>query len=70
MSENHSWNLYDPHSVCTNAVVVLQGGGVLVWLVLLLPDFELLTGKSFMLRRPLQNKQDKKRVISLKCCEK
>lgn len=41
--------------VCTDAVVAEQGGGVVVVrLVLLLPDSELLTGESLMLRRPLQ----------------
>lgn len=36
---------------------------MLVWLVLLLPDFELLTGESLMLRRPLQNKRKKRNML-------
>ena len=35
--------------------VVAQQGAVVVRLVLLLPDSELLTGESLMLRGPLQN---------------
>lgn len=40
--------------VRTDAVVAEQGGVVVVWLVLLLPDSELVTGESLMLGRPLQ----------------
>lgn len=40
--------------VSTDAVVVEQGGAVVGRLVLLLPQAELLTGQSLMLRRPLQ----------------
>lgn len=42
-------------SVRTNAVIAEQGrGAVVVWLILLLPNSELVTGDSLMLRGPLQ----------------
>lgn len=44
--------------VCTKALVAQQVSAVMVHLVLLLPQHELLAGKTLMLRRPLQTHRD------------
>lgn len=45
-------------SVCTKALVAQQVGAVMVQPVLLLPQSELLTRKTLMLREPLQTHKE------------